>query len=169
MNAIVCRLIAAILAVVFGATAVHSQSRIAQSGWEGFATPGADGRFERCVLYNRTIDALNDSPYDMLGLSRDRAGAVGVLVFYRPRMLQRAIGVPVQLKFDQQKPLALKGDVLSDFHVRVAGPLGPKLLNALRQAKSLTVTTQKRTEKFALADVGAVLDALKSCVQANAP
>jgi hypothetical protein len=169
MNGIVCRPIVAILAVVFGATAVHSQGRIAQSGWEGFATPGADGRFKHCVLYNRTVEALNDSPYDMLGLSRDRAGAVGMLVFYRPRTLRRAIGVPVQLKFDQQEPFAVKGDVRSDFHVRVVGPLDPKLLDALRQAKSLTVTTQKRTEKFALADVGAVLDALKSCVKANAP
>jgi hypothetical protein len=167
-NGVVCRLIAVVLAAIFGATEGPAQGRIAQSGWEGFAVLGSDSRFERCVLYNRTIAALNDSPYDMLGLSRDRAGAIGMLVFYRPRALKRAPDVPVQLKFDQDAGVTVRGEVRSDFHVRVAGPLGSKLVDTLRQANTLTVTTQGRTQKFALADVGAVLDALAGCVKANA-
>jgi hypothetical protein len=168
-NRVICTLIAAALAVMLGATAGHAQDRIAQGGWEGFVIPGSDGRFDRCVLYNRTIAALTDSPYDMLGLSRDRAGAVGMLVFYRPRALDRETGVQVQLKFDQEATFAVKGEVRSDFHVQVPGPLDAKLVESLRQAKTLAVTTQGRTEKFALADIAAVLDALTQCVKENAP
>lgn len=168
-NHLVCRLIAAIMAAVLGTATGHAQGRIAESGWEGFAMLGSDAGFERCVLYNRTIAALNDSPYDMLGLSRDRAGAIGMLVFYRPRALKRATSVPVQIRFDKGRTFVVKGNVRSDFHVRVMDPLDPKLVEALRQAKTLAVTIQGRTEKFALAGVGAVLDALAACVKENAP
>jgi hypothetical protein len=160
-------LIAAIAAILFAATTAAAQGRIAEAGWEGFAISGADGRFERCVLYNRTIDALNDSPYDMLGLSQDSAGAVGMLVFYRPSALKRGFNVPVRLKLDQRPAVTTSGDVLSDFHVRVKGPLDAKLTAALPQARTLVVTTQGQAERFALADVGAVLDKLAACVKAN--
>jgi hypothetical protein len=167
-NSLFRTLIAAIAAILFGAMAAAAQGRIAEAGWEGFSIAGSDGRFDRCVLYNRTIDALNDSPYDMLGLSQDRAGAVGMLVFYRPSALKRGLDVPVRLKLDQRPVVTTSGDVLSDFHVRVKAPLDAKLTAALRQARTLVVATQGQTERFALADVGAVLDALNACVKANA-
>ena len=167
-NSLFRMLIAAITLILFGVTPVGAQGRIAEAGWEGFAISGSDGRFERCVLYNRTIEALNDSPYDMLGLSQDRTGSVGMLVFYHPRALKRASSVPVRLKLDQRPAFTTSGDVLSDFHVRMKGPLDAKLTAALRQARTLVVTTQGKTERFALADVGAVLNALETCVRNNA-
>src|SRR5262249_22684613 len=59
---------------------VFAQNRVSSAGWEGFATRTPEGRLEGCILYNRTVDKLNASPYDMLGLSRDTAGKLSLLV-----------------------------------------------------------------------------------------
>src|SRR5262245_32510076 len=72
--------IALVLALSGGPVAL-AQNRVTSEGWEGFATRTPEDKLERCVLYNRTIDALNLSPYDMLGLTRDPAGQVGLMVF----------------------------------------------------------------------------------------
>ncbi len=66
-----------------------AQNLITQDGWEGFATRDADNKFDRCILYNRTVAALTASPYDMLGITRDAAGRIGLLVFYGPGLLRR--------------------------------------------------------------------------------
>ena len=50
---------------------------------------GADNSFDRCVLYNRTVAALTASPYEMLGITLDATGRVGLLVFYGPGQLTR--------------------------------------------------------------------------------
>jgi hypothetical protein len=159
---------ALILALLLaGMSPVAAQSRIGQGGWEGFTSAGSHGKFERCVLYNRTIEALNDSPYDMLGLTRDVAGRVGMLVFYRPRALTRGTAVPARLRLDQHPPITLTGDITSDFHIQLPGPLDAKFVETLRQAKTLEAVTQGQTAKFDLVDPGAVLDALEACVKAN--
>lgn len=144
-----------------------AQSRISQGGWEGFTGAGSHGKFERCVLYNRSIEALNDSPYDMLGLTHDVSGRVGMLVFYRPRALTRGTGVTSRVRLDQQPPVTLTGDVTSDFHIQLLGSLDAKFVETLRQAKTLEAVTQGQTAKFDLVEPGAVLDALAACVKNN--
>jgi hypothetical protein len=162
------RELALILALLLaGSGPVAAQSRIGQSGWEGFTAAGSDGKFERCVLYNRSIEALNDSPYDMLGLTRDVAGHTGMLVFYQPRALTRGTGVTARVRLDQHPPVTLTGDVTSDFHIQLLGQLDAKFVEALRQAKTLEAVTQGQTTKFNLVEPGAVLDALAACVKAN--
>jgi len=159
------RELALILALMLaGVGPATAQSRIGQSGWEGFTGTGSYGKFERCVLYNRSIEALNDSPYDMLGLTRDVSGRVGMLVFYRPRALTRGTGVTARLRLDQHPPVTLTGDVTSDFHIQLLGPLDAKFVEMLRQAKTLEAVTQGQTAKFDLVEPGAVLDALAACV-----
>jgi hypothetical protein len=148
-----------------GIGSAGAQSRIGQSGWEGFTGVGADGKFERCVLYNRTIEALNDSPYDMLGLTRDASGRVGMLVFYRPRALTRGTGVTARVRLDQHPPVMLTGDVTSDFHIQLLGALDAKFVETLRQTKTLEAVTQGQTAKFELNEPAAVLDALMTCVK----
>ena len=120
------------------------------------------------MLYNRTIDAIETSPYGMIGLTRDSEGHTGLLIFYHPRVLTRAEGVAVMLKIDQRPPVQVKGDALSDFHVAITAPLEANVLDALRSAKTLEATTQGRTFRFELANVGGALDALATCVKPRA-
>src|SRR5262245_54006476 len=97
--------------------AAMAQNRVTSEGWEGFATRTPEDKLERCVLYNRTIAGLNSSPYEMLGLTRDPAGNVGLMIFYRPRTLTRSERIGLTLKIDDHEPIALTGEVPSDFHV----------------------------------------------------
>jgi hypothetical protein len=162
-----CVLTAACLNLLFTvllAVPAWSQNLIVQDGWQGFAVRGADGAFERCILYNRSIDALNASPYDMLGVTRDKAGQLGLMAFFQPRALTRGHEVPVSLKLDQGAPLRVTGDVLSDFHVVIAGAALAETIEALTRTQSLEVTVQDKTLKIALTSVGAVLERLKTCV-----
>ncbi len=158
---------AALLVAVLTAGPAGAQNLITQDGWEGFATRDADNKFDRCILYNRTVQALNASPYEMLGITRDAAGRIGLLIFYEPRTLTRG-ATSVQLKLDERAPLAVSGNVLSDFHVNVAALDAPTLA-ALRDAKALEATVDGHTIRFALADVGAVLDRLDACVKIYGP
>ncbi len=146
-----------------------AQVRIGHEGWEGFSTHGPDGKLESCVLYNRSIDSINASPYEMLGLSRDGAGHIGLLIFYRPHTLTRGPRVPVALKIDQRAPTMLTGEIISDFHVKVAGPLDQKTVDALRQAKTIEVTTEEQTQAFEVSDLGGILDAMASSCTTTHP
>jgi hypothetical protein len=147
--------------------AARAQNPISQDGWEGFATRDAGNRFDRCILYNRTIQALSASPYEMLGLTRDASGHIGLLIFFSPRTLTRG-EMPVQLKFDQDAALTVLGQVLSDFHVNIAA-LDTDTLAALRAAKSLEATVDGRTIRFDLAGVSGALGRLETCVKTYAP
>jgi hypothetical protein len=146
-----------------------AQVRVTHEGWEGFSTRPDDGKVASCVLYNRSIDAINTAPYDMLGLSREGSGQIGLLIFYRPRMLTRGTQVPVTLKVDQRAPIVLRGDVISDFHVKVAGPLEQQTVEALRQAKTIAVTTEGQTQAFQVSGLGGVFDALAACANPHPP
>ena len=159
--------LAGMLALGFGPKA-SAQNRIAAPGWEGFALRDTEGKFDRCVLYNRSIEALSVSPYEMLGITRGGAGQVGLLVFFTPRALTRGSNIPLNLRVDGRALAPLSGAALSDFHVSVAGPIGANGLEALRQAKVIEATAENKTIRFEVADVDAVLDALDECVKANA-
>ena len=145
-----------------------AQNRIATPGWEGFALRNPEGKFDRCVLYNRSIEALSASPYEMLGITRAAAGQVGLMVFFTPRALTRGNNIPVNLKVDGRSLGPLSGAAISDFHVSVAGPIGPNALAALRQAKVIEAKAEDKSIRFEVADIDAVLDTLEECVQANA-
>jgi hypothetical protein len=157
----------ALLIAALAAAQARAQNPISQDSWEGFALRDADNKFDRCVLYNRSVQALTASPYQMLGLTRDAAGRVGLLIFYEPRTLTRG-ATTVRLKLDQHAPISVAGDVLSDFHVNVAA-LDPPTLAALRDAKALEAVVDTHPIRFELADVGAVLDRLEACVKIYGP
>jgi len=156
----------ALLVTLTGGFAAHAQNRVTSAGWEGFATRTPEDKLERCVLYNRTIDALNSSPYDMLGLTRDADGKVGLMVFYRPRTLTRAEHVGFTLKINDEPPVALNGEVPSDFHV-ASGSVPAPVISALRSAKTIEAATEGHTIRFTVSNVGPALDALETCVQDN--
>lgn len=160
---IAAALVAALLAT--GQTA--AQNLITQDGWEGFAMRDSNNNFDRCVLYNRTVEALTASPYDMLGITRDAAGHIGLLVFYEPRALTRG-NTTVRLKLDQRPVVTVAGDVLSDFHVDVP-TLDNDTVAALRDAKSIEATVGGHTIRFDLANTGAVLERLDACVKIYGP
>jgi hypothetical protein len=157
----------ALLLALLTAGSTVAQNLITQDGWEGFAMRDSDNKFDRCVLYNRTVEALTASPYGMLGITRDAAGHIGLLVFYEPRALTRG-NTPVRLKLDQRAVIAVPGDVLSDFHVRVPA-LDNDTVAALRDAKTIEATVGGHTIRFDLANVGAVLDRLDACVKIYGP
>jgi hypothetical protein len=146
----------------------HSQNRISASGWEGFVTRDTENKFDRCVLYNKTIEALTISPYDMLGITRTAKGDIGLLVFFEPSALKRGNNIAVTLEINGSAVAPLTGQALSDFHIRVAGPIGAGTVAALRGATSIEATAEGRSVQFEVSDVGAVLDALDNCVRANA-
>jgi hypothetical protein len=145
-----------------------AQNLIESQGWEGFALRDPEGKFDRCVLYNRSIEALTASPYEMLGITRGVAGQVGLLVFFTPRALKRGSNVAVSLKVDGRPVAALSGAAISDFHINVAGPIGANALAALRQATQIEATAENKTVRFEVAGVDAVLDALDDCVKTYA-
>ena len=157
---------AAVLAALAAAPA-SAQNLIAQDAWEGFATRDADNKLDRCVLYNRSIQALTASPYQMFGITRDAAGRIGLLIFFEPRMLTRG-ETKVLLRLDQRLPVSVAGTALSDFHVTVAA-LEPPTLAALRDAKGMEATVEGHTVRFELANVGAVLEKLDACVKMYGP
>jgi len=157
----------ALLLALLTAGSTVAQNLITQDGWEGFAMRDSDNKFDRCVLYNRTVEALTASPYGMLGITRDAAGHIGLLVFYEPRALTRG-NTPVRLKLDQRAVIAVPGDVLSDFHVQVPA-LDNDTVAALRDAKTIEATVGGHTIRFDLANLGAVLDRLDACVKIYGP
>ena len=158
---------AALAIAMLVAGAAQAQNLIAQGDWEGFAMRDADNQFDRCVLYNRTVQALTVSPYNMLGITRDADGHIGLLIFYEPRTLARGAAT-VDLKVGERPPVAAAGTALSDFHVNVAA-LDAATLAALRDAKELEATVDGHMIHFALADIGAVLDRLDACVKTYGP
>ncbi len=158
---------ALLVAVLSMAHPAGAQNLIAQDGWEGFATRDAEAKFDRCVLYNRSVQALTASPYGMLGITRDAAGRIGLLIFYEPRALTRG-DTTVRLKLDQRPPVTVGGTTLSDFHVNVPA-LEPATVAALRDAKAIEATVDGKPIRFELADVGAVLDKLDACVKMYGP
>ena len=158
---------AALLIAMLSTAPAGAQNLISQDGWEGFALRDAGNNFDRCVLYNRSVQALAASPYQMLGITRDAAGRVGLLVFYDPRTLTRG-ETTVTLRLDQRAPVSVPGDVLSDFHVNVT-TLDRAILAALRDAKEIEATVDGHTIRFALADPAAVLDRLDACVKMYGP
>jgi hypothetical protein len=160
---LVIRLASLLFAALLAPIDARAQNAISEGGWQGFALRDADNHFERCVLYNRTIPALNASPYEMLGLTRDAAGQIGLFVFYAPRTLVRGER-PVRLTFDQRASFSAGGAVISDFHVQVP-KLEPDAVAALRAAKSIEATVEGKSITFELAGVSAALDRLESCVQ----
>ena len=158
---------AALVAALLAAGHAAAQNLITQDGWEGFAMRDSSNNFDRCVLYNRTVEALTASPYDMLGVTRDAAGRIGLLVFFEPRALTRG-NTTVRLKLDQRPVAAVAGDVLSDFHVNVP-TLDNDTVAALRDTKSIEVTVGGHTIRFDLAHAGAVLERLDACVKIYGP
>jgi hypothetical protein len=146
----------------------YGQNRIATSGWEGFVTRDVDNKFDHCVLYNKSIEALTVSPYDMLGITRSAKGDVGFLVFFEPSTLRRGRNVPVTLRIDGHQVAPLTGQALSDFHISIPGPIGTKTVTALRDATSIDATAEGKDVHFDVSDVGTVLDSLDACVQTNA-
>ena len=158
---------AALAIAMLMAAAARAQNLIAQGDWEGFAMRDADNQFDRCVLYNRTVQALTVSPYNMLGITRDAGGHIGLLIFYEPRTLVRG-AVTVDLKVGERPPVADGGTALSDFHLNVAA-LDAATLAALRDAKELEATVDGHAIHFALTDIGAVLDRLDACVKTYGP
>jgi hypothetical protein len=158
---------AALALALLMAGAAHAQNLISQDGWEGFAMRDPSNHFDRCVLYNRSVQALTASPYDMLGITRDAAGRIGLLIFYEPRTLTRGAAT-VQLRLGQRAVMPVSGTVLSDFHVNVPA-LDPPTLAALRDAKEIEATVDGHGIRFDLADVGAVLDRLDACVKMYGP
>ena len=160
-------IIAALLLALLAAGRAAAQNVISQDGWEGFAMRDADNKLDRCVLYNRTVQALTASPYEMLGVTRDQAGRIGLLIFYDPRALTRG-DTTVRLKLDQRPPVTVAGTALSDFHVNVPA-LEPATVAALRDAKTIEATVADHTIRFEFSDVGAVLDRLDTCVKSYGP
>ena len=158
---------AALLLALLAAGPAGAQNMISQDGWEGFAMRDTENKFDRCVLYNRSVQALSASPYQMLGITRDASGRIGLLIFYEPRMLTRG-DTTVRLKLDQRPPVSVAGAVLSDFHVNVP-VLDGAAVAALRGAKAIEATVGDRTIRFDLADVGAALDQLDACVKSYGP
>jgi hypothetical protein len=158
---------AALLIAMAMAGPAGAQNLISQDGWEGFATRDAEAKFDRCMLYNRSIPALTASPYGMLGITRDAGGRIGLLIFYEPRTLTRG-DTTVRLKLDQRAPVSVAGVTLSDFHVNVPA-LEPATVAALRDAKAIEATVDGKPIRFELADVGAVLDKLDACVKMYGP
>jgi hypothetical protein len=160
---------AALLALVVALTVgpAAAQNQIAQDGWEGFAMRDANNNFDRCVLYNRTVEALTASPYEMLGITRDAAGRIGLLVFYDPRALTRG-KTTVRIKLDQRAAAPFPGDALSDFHVDVPA-LDADTVAALGNAKTMDATVGSHTMHFDLSNVGAVLERLDACVKIYGP
>jgi hypothetical protein len=146
----------------------YGQNRIATSGWEGFATRDYDNKFDRCVLYNKSIEALTISPYDMLGITRSAKGDIGFLLFFEPSALKRGSNIPVVLSINGQQVPPLTGQALSDFHVSIAGPIGTNTVAALRDATSIDATAEGKSVHFDVSDVGAVLDSLDACVETYA-
>src|SRR5262249_6470971 len=144
-----------------------AQNMISQDSWEGFAMRDTENKFDRCVLYNRSVQALSASPYQMFGITRDAPRRIGLLIFYEPRTLTRG-NTTVRLKLDQRPPLSVAGTVLSDFHVNVPA-LEPAAVAALRDTKAIEATVADHTIRFDLADVGAVLDRLDACVTSYGP
>src|SRR5262245_4041958 len=161
------RICAAILIATLSAPPAGAQNAIGQGGGEGFAMRDADNKFDRCVLYNRSIQALTASPYQMLGITRDPAGRIGLLIFYDPRTLTRG-ETTVTLKLDQRAPISVPGDVLSDFHVNVT-TLNGAAVAALREAKTLEATVDGHTIRFELSDLDAALDRLETCIKIYGP
>jgi hypothetical protein len=157
------------LALIVALTAgpADAQNQITQDGWEGFAMRGTTNNFDRCVLYNRTIQALSATPYEMLGITRDAAGRIGLLVFYDPRALTRG-KTTVRIKLDQRAPAPFAGDALSDFHVDVPA-LDADTVAALRNAKTMDATTGSHTIHFDLSNVAGVLERLDACVKIYGP
>jgi hypothetical protein len=158
---------AALLLALLAADPAGAQNMISQDGWEGFAMRDPENKFDRCVLYNRSVQALTASPYQMLGITRDAGARIGMLIFYEPRMLTRGEAT-VRLKLDQRPPASVAGTALSDFHVNVPA-LDAATVAALRGTKTLEATVADRTVRFELADVGAVLDKLETCVTTYGP
>jgi len=160
---------AALLALVLALAAAPAaaQNQIAQDGWEGFAMRDANNNFDRCVLYNRTVAALTVSPYEMLGITRDAGGRIGLLVFYDPRDLTRG-KTTVRIKLDQRPATSFPGEALSDFHVDVPA-LDADTVTALRNAKTMDATTGGHTMHFDVGNAGAVLERLDTCVKIYGP
>lgn len=158
---------AALLLAALAAAPASAQNVIAQDDWEGFAMRDAANRFERCALYNRSVTALSASPYEMLGITRDDAGRIGLLVFYTPRTLTRG-ATSVEIRLDGRAPVTVPGEVLSDFHASVSA-LDRATVSALRDAKELDVRIEGHAIRFALNNVGAVLDRLDACVRTYGP
>src|SRR5262249_290328 len=71
---------AALLFHLLAAGPAGAQNMISQDGWEGFAMRDLDNKFDRCVLYNRSVQALTASPYQMFGITRDATGRTGLLI-----------------------------------------------------------------------------------------
>jgi hypothetical protein len=163
---ILIRMTIAMLLTIGGGAVANAQNRVSSEGWEGFATRTPEDKLERCILYNRTIAALNSSPYDMLGLTRDPDGKVGLMIFYRPRTLTRSEHVGVTLKINDDQPVALTGEIPSDFHVTSAG-VPTAVVSALRSARTIEATTEGHAIRFAVKGVDQALDALETCVQEN--
>jgi hypothetical protein len=167
-------LFAVLSAVVAGLAAapLAAQNLISQGGWEGFAMRRPDGRFDRCVLYNRTVPALNASPFGMMGLTRDDAGNTGLMVFFEPRSLARGEPTTIRMRIDDEAPVSLSGEAVSDFHVVIPGALDSHTVTAIRKARKFEFETDTRTTRLKVVDLGvdmgAVLDRLKTCVDANA-
>ena len=154
----------AILAlVVLWPKTAPAQNAIVAGSWEGFVTRTPEGKFDRCVLYNKTIRALNAAPYTMLGITRD-GGGVGLMAFYEPRTLTRDSKIGVEIRIGDRPPMTLPGDVKSDFHVVIPGPLDAATLAALRDAGSIEITAETKPIRFSLANTGAALDRLADCV-----
>jgi hypothetical protein len=153
---------------VGGLSEALAQNRIAAPGWEGFALRDPTGKFDRCVLYNRSIEDLTMSPYEMLGITRSAKGDVGLQIFFNPRALTRGSNIPVNLKVDGRPLPALNGAAMSDFHVNVAGPIGANAVAALRQASTIEATAESKTVQFEVSDLGSVLETLNDCVKTNA-
>lgn len=160
-------LMAALLAALLAIGHAAAQNLITQDGWEGFAMRNAENDFDRCVLYNRTVEALTASPYDMLGITRDAAGRIGLLIFYEPRTLTRG-KTTVRLKLDQRPAAPFAGEALSDFHANVP-TLDPDTVTALRDAKTVEATVDGHTIHFDLSNTGAVLERLDACVKIYGP
>ena len=160
------------LAAGLAAVPLAAQNLIAQGGWEGFAMRRPDGRFDRCVLYNRTVPALNASPYGMMGLTRDGSGNTGLMVFFEPRSLARGEPTTIQMRIDDEAPVSLSGDAVSDFHVVIPAALDSRTVTAIRKARKFEFATDTKTTRLKVADMGvdmgAVLDRLKTCVDTNA-
>ncbi len=157
----------AFMVAALAAAPGHAQNLITQDSWEGFALRDTDNKFDHCVLYNRSVQALSVSPYQMLGITRDAAGHIGLLIFYEPRTLTRG-ATTVRLKLDQRPPAAVPGEAVSDFHAQVPA-LDAATLAALRDAKAIEATVDTHTIRFELANVGAVLDKLDVCVKIYGP
>jgi hypothetical protein len=162
------RAVLAVMLLSVAAAPATAQNAIGFAQWEGFATRDAEGAFERCVLYNRSIAALTVSPNNMLGITRDANGRIGLLVFYEPRALTRGTNVPLHLKIDDRPTTEVDSRVVSDFHLQTTTPLDPAIVGALRTAKSIETTAQAKTQKFDVSNLAGVRDELVTCVNRNA-